>query len=195
MTIRINLLPYREEKKLEARRQFIVLMLGVAGLSVAAWMLVHGILAGHVNIQEGRNSVLGSEISKLDKEIEEINSLKSEIDALKSRKSVIESLQFERASAVQIMDQMVRLTPEGVYLKSVKQDGSVVNVTGHSMSNDLVSEFMTAISNSKYIESPVLVEIKAAKEGERRVGEFSLNFSIAKPKEEVAAPSNTKKKQ
>lgn len=195
MTIRINLLPYREEKKSEAKRQFLVLMFGVAGLSVAAWMLVHGVLAGYVNVQDGRNNFLGSEISKLDKEIEEINTLKSEIDALKSRKSVIEVLQFERASAVQIMDQMVRLTPEGIYLKSINQNGNLVNVTGHSMSNDLVSEFMTSISNSKYIESPVLVEIKAAKEGERRVGEFSLNFSIAKPKEEVVASSNPKKKK
>lgn len=187
MSIRINLLPYREQKRGEARRQFAVLSAGVLGHAVAVVVLSHGIVAGYISVQETRNAYVMAENVKLDKKIEEIKGLQSEIEALKARKGVIETLQFERASAVQIMDQMVRLTPEGIYLKSLKQTGSKVNVTGYAMSNDLVSDYMVAITGSKYLENPVLVEIKAAKEGERRVAEFNLNFTIAKPKEVEAA--------
>lgn len=187
MSIRINLLPYREQKRGEARRQFTVLAAGVLGLAAAVVVLSHGIVAGYISVQETRNAFVTEENVKLDKKIDEIKGLQSEIEALKARKGVIETLQFERASAVQIMDQMVRLTPEGIYLKSLKQTGSTVNVTGYAMSNDLVSDYMIAVTGSKYLENPVLVEIKAAKEGERRVAEFSLNFSMAKPKEVDAA--------
>lgn len=190
MSTRINLLPYRDDRRAAAKRQFTILAVGVVGLALGLAALIHVAMGGYVGLQDQRNIVLGTEIATLDKRIDEIKTLQSEIDALKSRKAVIETLQFERATGVQILDQMVRLTPEGIYLKSIKQADGVVNVTGYSMSNDLVSSFMTSISQSHYIENPVLVEIKAASEGQRRVGEFSLNFSLARPKEAVdpAAP-------
>lgn len=191
MSVRINLLPYREAKRAEARRQMGVMAGGVAALGVVLVLLAHMVMSGYISSQETRNNFLVSENAALDKKIEEIKRLQGEIEALKARKSVIETLQFDRAAAVQVMDQMARLTPEGVYLKSLKQTGPVVNVTGYAMSNDLVSDFMVAITGSKFLENPVLVEIKAAKEGERRVAEFSLNFSLAKPKELEVADAET----
>lgn len=192
MSIRINLLPYREQKRGELRRQFTVLSASVFGLAAAVIVLSHGIFAGYIGVQESRNAFVQEENAKLDTKIQEIKGLQSEIETLKARKGVIETLQFERASAVQIMDQMARLTPEGIYLKSLKQTGSLVNVTGYAMSNDLVSDYMIAVTGSKYLENPVLVEIKSAKEGERRVAEFSLNFSMAKPKELDSAENSGK---
>ena len=100
MSVRINLLPYREAKRAEARRQMGVMAGGVAALGVVLVLLAHMVMSGYISSQETRNNFLVSENAALDKKIEEIKRLQGEIEALKARKSVIETLQFDRAAAV-----------------------------------------------------------------------------------------------
>lgn len=192
MNTRINLLPYRELRLAFARRQFFYLCAAAVGAAAAAIVILHGAISGYIALQAGRNAFLSSEIKDLDGRIQEIKRLQAEIESLKARKSVIEALQFDRGSAVQIADQFARLTPDGVYLKSLKQSGRAINVSGYAASNDLVSDLMVAIAKSPHLENPVLVEIKSAKDGDRRLAEFSLNLSLAKPKEIADAAEDRK---
>jgi type IV pilus assembly protein PilN len=183
--IRINLLPHRAEKRRAQRRQLGVLtgLFAVAGLIIAG--LVHTVIAGYVSGQNDRNEFLKRENAKLDNEIAEITKLRDEIAALLSRKQIIETLQSDRARSVQLLDQLVRQTPDGVYLKTLKQDGLKVNVTGYAQSSARVSTFMRNLQDSPVIEvsaaSPQLVEIKASEVNKKRLSEFSLNFLIKRP--------------
>ena len=183
--IRINLLAHREERRKAQRRQlgFLAIMALVA--AGAVWLAVHGVIAGYVAAQEERNEFLKRENAKLDKEIEEIRKLRDEIQALLARKQIIEALQTDRARAVELLDQLVRQTPEGVYLKSMKQDGLKVNVTGYAQSNARVSTLMRNLQSSPVVEvtpnSPQLVEIKATEVNKRRLSEFNMNFILKRP--------------
>ena len=135
---------------------------------------VHTFYAEKISTQEGRNSFLKGEISKLDKEIAEIKKLKDEIQALLARKNIIETLQADRAQTVHLLDELVRQTPEGVYLKSLTQKGLRVQVVGYAQSNARVSSLMRNIESSPWLENPVLVEVKAANVDKKRVSEFNL---------------------
>jgi type IV pilus assembly protein PilN len=183
--IRINLLPHRIERRKAQRRQLGIAAgaFAVVGLVVAG--LVHTVIAGYVDAQTERNEFLKRENAKLDKEIEEIKKLRDDIQALLARKQVIESLQTDRARAVQLLDQLVRQTPDGVYLKTLKQDGLKVNVTGYAQSNARVSTLMRNLQASPVIvnsqTSPQLVEIKASEVNKKRLSEFSLNFMMKPP--------------
>jgi type IV pilus assembly protein PilN len=183
--IRINLLPHRIERRRAQRRQLGVLagFFAAAGLVIA--LLVHTVIAGYIDAQNERNEFLKRENAKLDKEIEEIKKLRDDIQALLARKQVIESLQNDRARAVELMDQLVKQTPDGVYLKTLKQDGLKVNVTGYAQSNARVSTLMRNLQASPVIvnsqTSPQLVEIKAAEVNKKRLSEFSLNFQMKPP--------------
>jgi type IV pilus assembly protein PilM len=181
----INLLPYREIRMKEARKQLGIMAGTVAALAAAVVMFVHLGYSTVISQQEGRNDFIKVENVRLDKDIEEINRLNGEIQALISRKQIIESLQSDRAQTIQIMDQMVTNVPDGIYLKSIKQSGLKINVTGYAMSNDLVSAFMTNIGTSPYLENPELVEIKASVVNTKRMNEFNLNFSLKRPKGEI----------
>jgi len=176
--IRINLLPWREARRKAHNLQFFILMGMVAGLAASIVLLVHGYYATRIATQTERNRFLKSENTKLDKEIEEIQKLKEEIQALLSRKQVIETLQADRAQTVYLLEQLVRQTPDGVYLKSIKQSGLKVNLTGYAQSNARVSTLMRNFEASAYLANPVLVEIKAATVNNKRLSEFTMDVSI-----------------
>ncbi len=185
--IRINLLPWREARRKAHNLQFYILMGMVAGLAGSIVLLVHGYYATRISIQTERNRFLKDENTKLDKEIEEIKKLKEEIQALLSRKQVIETLQGDRAQTVYLLEQLVRQTPDGVYLKSIRQTGSAVNLTGYAQSNARVSTLMRNLEASHFLENPVLVEIRAANVDKRRLSEFVMNVSIKRQQSESDA--------
>lgn len=178
MTVRINLLPHREERRKAARKHFAVVSAMTAVLGGAIVLLVHGFYAAQVNEQASRNDFLKKETAKLDKDIEEIKKLKDEIAALLSRKQVIETLQADRAQTVYLLDQLVRQLPEGVYLKSIKQAGPRVSLIGYAQSNARVSTLMRNIESSQWLEAPKLNEIKAVTVNNKRVSEFNLDLGL-----------------
>jgi len=185
--IRVNLLPHREERRKAQRKQLGVLAGMVAALGIAIVVLVHGVIAGYIAIQTDRNDFLKKENTKLDKEIEEIKKLKDEIAALLSRKQVIERLQAERSQSVNLLDQLVRQVPDGVYLKTLRQQGLGVALTGYAQSNARVSTLMRNFGSSPYLENPDLVEIRSATVNNKRISEFVMNVSIKRPQLEDAS--------
>ncbi|MBS0369265.1 MAG: PilN domain-containing protein [Proteobacteria bacterium] len=182
--IRINLLPHREEKRKARRQQFALFSAFVAVVGLVVWFIGHTILAGYVDGQDAKNVFLKQEIAALDKEIVEIKGLREQAEALLSRKQVIESLQTNRTETVQLFNELVRQMPEGVYLKSLKQSGSKINLIGYAQSNARVSTLMRNLEASPYLERADLVEVKAAVLNTRRVSEFNLNVSIERTKAE-----------
>jgi type IV pilus assembly protein PilN len=185
--IRVNLLPWRAERRKAQQKHLAVLAGGISAIAIGLVVLVHLGIASTIAIQEGRNQYLKNENARLDKEIEEIKKLRDEIAALLARKQVIERLQADRSQVVNLLDQLVRQTPDGVYLKSLKQTGVAVNVTGYAQSNARVSTLMRNLGSSPYLEKPVLVEIRAASVNNKRVSEFNMNFSIKRTQSEEAA--------
>src|SRR5450759_857263 len=182
--IRINLLPHREEKRKLRRQQFVVLSALSAGLAVALTGLIWVAINTQIENQNGRNKYLKDEISKLDKQIDEISKIREETQSLLSKKQVVEGLQSYRSEPVYLLDQMLRQLPEGLYIKTIKQTGIKINVTGYAQSNARVSAFMRNIQASPYLENPELVEIKAVTLNNQRANEFSLNFTVKRAKQE-----------
>ena len=178
--IRINLLPHREEKLKARRQQFFVLTALVAVLAGLIVFLGYSIISGYITTQDERNDFLKKEIAVLDKQLEEIKRLKEQTAALLSRKQIIESLQSDRAEAVQLLNEMVKQMPEGVYLKSLKQEGRRITMAGYTQSNARVSTLMRNLEASPLVEAPRLIEIKAVTLDKRRVSEFGLTATLTR---------------
>jgi type IV pilus assembly protein PilN len=189
MTIaRVNLLPHRAERRKRAKQHFFIVSGGTAIVGVLIVGLIHSYYAERASVQEGRNAFLKSEIGKLDKEIAEINKLRDEIQALLARKQIIETLQADRAQTVHLLDELVKQTPEGVFLKSVKQSGTRVQILGYAQSNARVSTLMRNIESSKWLASPELIEVKAAPLDKRKVSEFTMFLSLKREAPPPAPP-------
>ena len=172
--IRINLLPHREEKRKARRQQFYSLLGMVSVLGALIVFFVYSVISGYISAQEAKNEFLKKEIAVLDKEIEQIKRLKEQTQALLARKQVIESLQRDRAEAVRLLSEMAKQMPEGVYIRSLKQEGAKISIGGYAQSNARVSTLMRNIEASQWLEKPRLIEIKAVTVDKRRLNEFSL---------------------
>ena len=176
--IRINLLPHREEKRRARRQQFYALLGLVTLLAGLIGVLVYSVIAGYISAQDARNDFLKKEIAVLNKEIDQIKRLKEQSDALMERKRIIESLQRDRAEAVRLLSELAKQMPEGVYLRSLKQEGQRISLGGYAQSSARVSTLLRNIEASPWLEKPQLLEIKAVLVDKRRLNEFTMNASI-----------------
>jgi type IV pilus assembly protein PilN len=184
--ILINLLPHREAKRRLRRRSFFVAL----GAFALGGVLITGVwftvLQQLTAAQAARNQFLQTEIARLETQIKDIATLRGEIEALKARQKAVEDLQTDRNTPVYLLDELVRQTPEGVYLSTIKQSGTTVLVTGVAQTNERVSEMLrNTLYNSPWLEKPELIEIKASNIGtgreQRRLYEFSMRVSLKAP--------------
>lgn len=180
--IRINLLPHREEAKKAKREQFYVLTGLVSVLAALIVFAIYTLIDGQIGAQAGNNDFLKKEIAALDKQLDQIKRLKEQTQALLARKQVIENLQRDRGETVYLLSEMVKQVPEGVYIRTLKQDGLKVSLTGYAQSNARVSALMRNIEASPWLENPQLVEVKAGVLNGRRINEFSMNFILTRIK-------------
>lgn len=191
--ILINLLPHREAKRRQRKQAFFI-GLGVSFAVGAALVgLWYALVSSQTAAQRERNDQLKSEIQRLEAQIKDIATLRQEIEGLKARQRSVENLQADRNTPVHLLDELVRQTPEGVYLTAIKQAGAVVTVSGVAQSNERVSELLRNTSyNSAWLERPELVEIKAANvtsasREQRRLFEFQMRVQLKRPQAPVAA--------
>jgi type IV pilus assembly protein PilN len=177
--IRVNLLPHRELRRRRQQRQFFVMLGVVLALGAGIWFMVHSSLEARFEDQVSRNTYLQTEITKLDKEIEEIRKLREMTAALLSRKKVVETLQSNRSEVVQLLDQLARHLPDGTYLRAIKQQGRRVTINGYTQSQARISTLMRNLEASPYLTNASLVEIKLSQQPNLRINEFTMNVSIA----------------
>ncbi|MEJ6006389.1 PilN domain-containing protein [Paucibacter sp. AS339] len=189
--ILINLLPYREEKRKRRKAQFFV-GLAAAGLVGAGLVaLTYALLQHWTTEQQGRNQYLTLEIGRLDNQIKDIANLRAEIESLKSRQRAVEDLQTDRNTPVQLLNELARHTPEGVYLTAIRQAEKVVTINGIAQTNERVAELLRNTSRaSEWLERPELVEIKVANlstsgRDQKRLLDFSMRVTIKDPNREA----------
>lgn len=186
--IRINLLPHREEKRKQKKAAFFALMVLGAVIGTAIVLAVGGYNARAIAVQEQRNKVLKDAIVGLDKKIAEIATLKQEIEALKARQQAVEDLQGDRNQPVYLLDELVKQTPSGVYLREFRQDGQKVTLKGYAQSQERVSELLRNVAGvSPWLEKPDLIEVKSTGLGQgktaKKVVDFNMIVSIKRPRD------------
>lgn len=187
--IRINLLPHREMRREQRRRDFTV-RVALVGAVAAATVLGGGMAINQrIAMQQERNDFIVAENARLDRQIAEIKALREEIAALLARQQAVQDLQSDRTIPVRLFDELVRLTPEGLYLRQLRQEERRVTLTGYALTNERVAELLRNLAErSPWLERPELGEIKEVtlpvaqgqKEG-RKLFEFSLNALVRRP--------------
>lgn len=176
---RINLLPWRDERRRQLTQEFARQAVLAAVLAAAvggyAWYHVNGL----VEAQEARNSYLEDQIAVLEEEIREIEELESTREQLIARMEVIQELQQRRPQVVHLFDQIARRLPDGVHLVEVHQEGDSLTLRGRAESNARVSAFMRNLDASDWLQRPRLEVIETDQRD--RVNAFTLHLAQTTP--------------
>ena len=186
---RINLLPWRAERRKARQKEFGV-MLGLAVLGgILASFLIVSFYNGRISSHNARNDYLRGEIANVDKQIGEIEALDKQKARLLARKEVIEQLQSNRSQMVHLFDELVKTIPDGVALTSIKQEGEMLTLSGRSQSNARVSTYMRNLEGSGWMTRPELTVIEAREGNSGLPYAFDLTVKLANPN--AAAPDES----
>jgi type IV pilus assembly protein PilN len=187
--ILINLLPHREAAR-KRRKEIFNISLGAAAL-------LGGIIAGAIFLwyqtaissQQDNNSVLDTEIKKLEAQIKDIVGLEAEIAALRARQQAVEDLQSDRNLPVHLLTEIVNQLPDGVYISKLVQQDQIVTLNGTAQSNERVAElFRNLAVNTPWFTKPELVEIIAGTvvlppKEQKRVSNFVIKVRLVRASE------------
>ena len=158
---KINLLPWRAERRAQRQKEFY----GMLGLAAAAGIVLSFLIwfyyGQQISGQNTRNQFLEQEIVKVKAQNEEIKTLGKQKDRLLARKKVIEQLQANRPQMVHLFDSLVRTIPDGVALANIKQEGEILTLEGRAQSNARVSAYMRNLEGSGWMTNPDLSIIEA----------------------------------
>jgi type IV pilus assembly protein PilN len=190
--IKINLLPHREEKRQRKKQSFQALLVFSAIVGALVVVMVGIVNNTQISVQGERNHLIKMENDKLDGEIKEIATLREAIEALKARQQAVEDLQGDRNQPVYLLSELVTQTPEGIYLRSVQQDGQRIVLMGYAQSNERVSEYLKNLANhSVWLSKPDLIVINSTNIGQgktiKKVFDFTINVEIKRPRDQEAA--------
>ena len=178
---RINLLPHREWARQEKKQAFGLSLFLMALLAGAIVGLVYFQMNAKIDYQLSRNKFINDEISKLDKQIAEISDLKKVRRSLLERMEVIQDLQSSRPSIVHLFTEIVATVPNGVFLKTLKQTGNSLLVTGEAESNARVSTYMRNLDKSEWLKDPILSIIEVEDIKVNRISTFILTVKQTSP--------------
>lgn len=185
--ILINLLPHREATRKRRKEQFFTQL----GLSALLGGIICGAVytwyQGRIADQQARNAFLQQETARLDAEIKDIATLQAQIASLRARQTAVEDLQADRNMPVHLLEELVSELPDGIYLRSMKQENQSVLLTGTAQSQERVSDLLRSLSTkTTWLIKPELVEIIAANASvsskeQRRVSNFTIRAMLNRP--------------
>ncbi|WP_460053624.1 PilN domain-containing protein [Pseudomonas sp. S2_D06] len=179
---RINLLPWREERREVRRKRFLLTLVAVMVGTMGAVLVANQLISGAIDRQVARNNYIGKQVAEIDERITRINDLKARRQQLVERMGVIQDLQGNRQISGRIFDQLARALPDGVYFTEVKMTAKTLSITGAAQSNNRVSDLMRNLEASDWFDAPSLTEVKATAAGQvGQANAFQLTVRQTQP--------------
>lgn len=189
---KINLLPWRAERRAVRKREFLVMLAMAGAAGVAAFLGAMFWMDARINNQIDRNTYMQAQITEVEKKLEEIKELDKTRSKLLQRKQVIEQLQANRSQMVHMFDELVHTIPEGVRLTSLKQVGDILTLEGVAQSNASVATYMRNVEASPWLGHPDLKKTEIKRNAEKRMPyDFAMDVKLRKPAGSEENPDGT----
>ena len=180
----INLLPWRDERRQEQKKEFLTILALVVFLGAGLVLLADRVVNSQIDNQNARNEYLKTNIRELDKMVAEIRDLQKKRNQLIERMRVIQELQGNRPIIVRVLDQLVRTIPDGVFYTSLSSDEKTITINGVAESNNRVSSLMRRLDASDWLQNPNLDRVSAAPTYGDQATTFNLTVQVQLPQAE-----------
>jgi type IV pilus assembly protein PilN len=178
---KINLLPWREERRAELQKEFLAVLGVVAVVAAGIVFAANTYMTGVIESQQQRNAYLQKNIAELNKQVKEIKELENKKQELLDRMTVIQELQGNRPVIVRLFDEMVRTIPDGVFYNQLTRKDNKIDLTGIAESNNRISSLMRRLNSSAWFAKPNLTSVTANSDFGEQASDFKLSFVVSTP--------------
>jgi len=163
---KINLLPWRAELREQRKKEFITLNVAIFLLAAVCGGLVWMFFNAKLNDQTTANQQVISANTALDARLKDLDGLQAQRDEILARMKVIQDLQGQRPIVVRLFDELVRITPNGMYLTRFKREGDKFTIEGRAESPNTVSELLRNLESSVWFRNAFMDSFQGVIEGE-----------------------------
>ncbi len=214
--IYINLLPFREKKKVEnVRRQVTIAVLCVI-FAVAVMAYYSMSLINKVNDLTAKVENTRKELAETEKKAKEVDRIKARLKRLNQKIGAIKNIEKNRKASVRLLEDMTRIivekpkaTKSGTlpdeYRKPVKRlwftsfqsKGNNINIKGIALDNKTVADFMTRLESSKLYVNVTLKTLNQKKVNKLNLKSFVITCkkaTLKKAKKKKAKTASGKAK-
>jgi len=186
--IRINLLPYRTERRQKQILQHIGILLGVILITSVILFGVDMYKTSELTTLEDEFSGLKAQNNILKKKIGKIRNLDKLRADVERKLELVDKLQAGRFYTLATLNELAEVIPENVWLTTIKDSGEALAVSGLGESNKAVANFMRALDQSPFFSNINLTTIARTEAGNIPIRKFSLTMKrVEKKKEENVA--------
>lgn len=175
----INLLPWREQRRIDNQQRFTHLLglaIGLACLSLAGGGQY---VTQQSQWQHERNLYLQRHLTVLEQQLEQLSVVEKEQQSLLERIKMVEQLKKDRNRTTDFMNLMPKLIPDGVYLDSLKMSGQSIELVGFSESTAHLAIMLDNLEQSRRLTD---VEMHSIVHGEVRFKQhyqaYKVSFSL-----------------
>ncbi len=174
----INLLPWREEAEKAQQREYFTILTVIAVAAFALVFLVSQFYQMRIDGQNSRNQFLKTEMQLQDVRIVQIKNLNEKKKELQKRTSVVEQLQRSRNVGTQVLDEIAKIVPAGVYLTRLEKQGNSIQILGKSESNNHLANMIREIERSTLFTDAILESITTNEAKSRLLSDFKMRVRI-----------------
>jgi len=196
--IKINLLPFRAERKKENIRKQVSIFLLSVFFFLAAAIYFYMDLSRKSSRLEKTKQEKKKELASYKKTDEELRRIQKILSETRAKLKVIQRLELNKTGPVRLLDEIAEAVPrEKLWLKSLSENKGVLTLEGSAMDNDTVARFMTNLEKAKYISAVDLKSTKLAtlSDVKLNVSDFVLTCKIYSFKEKTETTTKKKKKR
>ena len=188
----INLLPWREEALKAQQKQYFTVLAAVGLTVLALVLIINFYFQARIDVQNTKNQYLKYEIAQLDIQIAEIRTLNDKKAALEKRINVVEQLQRSRNVGTQVLDEIAKIIPNGIYITEMEKQGNTLQLIGKSESNNHLANMIRAVELSDLFVDATPESITADDGSPKLLSSFKMKVKIKGLVDDASARKGSK---
>jgi len=174
----INLLPWREAALKAQQKEYFSILAAVALAGFVLILAINFYYQARIDGQNAKNQYLKNEIAQLDIQIAEIKTLNAKKAALQKRINVVVQLQRSRNVGTQVLDEIAKIIPNGIYITELEKKGNSLQLSGKSESNNHLANMIRAVESSELFLNATPESITADDGSPKLLSTFKMKVKI-----------------
>lgn len=166
MSVRLNLLPWRERQRLAIARRFRLALVCSLLIAFVGVMVVDRLAHLRIQQQAMANTARESQVRTLDAALRRLDEVDASLEAVRAQYARLAGLRAGQGSAAQLLADIEQAMPFGMRLVKVQLQGEQLALDGLAVSSAVLAQFMRDLQRSPLLHGLELRHVQGLPGGD-----------------------------